>query len=38
MLDVSRSQLQTGTFPLSSAPLLLDASATVVVAQLQLKI
>ena len=37
MLDVSRSQVQGGTFPLSIAPILLDASGTVIVAQIQLK-
>ena len=38
LLDVTRSQVQRGSFPLSVAPVLLDASSTIIVAQAQIKI
>lgn len=38
LLDVSRNQVQSGTFPLSVPPLLLDTSSTTIVVQLQVKV
>jgi hypothetical protein len=38
LLDVTRSQVQPGSVPLSIAPVLLDRSSTIVVAQVQIKI
>jgi len=38
LLDVSRTEVQTGSFPLSNAPVLFDRRATVLVGQVQVKI
>jgi hypothetical protein len=38
LVDVSRTQVEAGSYPLGQIPLLLDHSATTVVGQLQLKI
>jgi hypothetical protein len=38
MLDVSRNQVQSGTFPLGIPPLLLDTSSTTIVVQVQVKV
>ena len=38
LLDVSRNQVQAGTFPLGVPPLLFDASSTTIVMQVQVKV
>lgn len=38
LLDVSRNQVQPGTFPLGVPPLLLDASSTTITVQIQVKV